>query len=315
MVRGRHAELSPPARTRSTMRTRVLGNRAALLRAGVPSSEADEAAGGDLYRDHLPAPAAASPREMVAKVHSPSTCGLDFFLMGKKKDPKGFEGFLLLLQPLSCFVSAARIGKRSSRVSASALRDLAISDALRPLPVVRDGIRSSQEARRGPVRSHPSAGDRPGHGLHEDFPETPRGKRRSPATRVELQQDQRDRENGRALQAPPRHARSGARAAVAQGAGRGRRLLERHLRVQAVSKSPQPLQRRQLRRASGGALRARADGGARALPGGARLHGGGAERDLRVQTGRHRARLDAHHLEANGRAGKPRSGDRTPTDN
>ena len=109
------------------MASRVRGNRAALLRAGVPRDKADEEAGGALYSDYLPAPAAARPRDMVAKVHSPGTFGLDFFLMGKRsrktaaeKDPDEPEGFLLLLQPLSCYVAAARIGSRSSRVSGRA---------------------------------------------------------------------------------------------------------------------------------------------------------------------------------------------------
>lgn len=48
-------------------------------------------------------------------MHSPSHWGLDYFLMGKKSDPKGFEGFLLMFQPLSYYIATARITKRSSR--------------------------------------------------------------------------------------------------------------------------------------------------------------------------------------------------------
>jgi hypothetical protein len=96
----------------------VRGNRAALLRAGVLRSSADEVAGGELYRNYLPVPAAARLRDMVVKVHSPSTFGLDYFMMGKKKSPKDYEGFLLLLQPLSCYISTAKIKSRSSLVSA-----------------------------------------------------------------------------------------------------------------------------------------------------------------------------------------------------
>ena len=95
----------------------VKGNRAALLRAGVPRGEADEAAGGDLYSDYLPVPASATPREITAMTHSPGTFGLDFFLMGKKKAPGDFEGFLLLLQPISYFIKVVKIRSRSSRVS------------------------------------------------------------------------------------------------------------------------------------------------------------------------------------------------------
>jgi hypothetical protein len=97
---------------------RVLGNRAALLRAGVSRKDADREAGGALYRDHLPAPAAASPRELMARVYSPGTWGLDYFMFGKNKDPKGYEGFLFMAGPLSYFVAAAKVKKRSSRVNA-----------------------------------------------------------------------------------------------------------------------------------------------------------------------------------------------------
>ena len=97
----------------------VRGNRAALLRAGVPRGEADSLAGGGLYTDYLPVPESATPREITAMTHSPGTFGLDFFQMGKKKktDDVYYEGFLLLLQPISYFLKVARIGKRSSLVS------------------------------------------------------------------------------------------------------------------------------------------------------------------------------------------------------
>jgi hypothetical protein len=51
--------------------------------------------------------------------HSPSTFGLDFFQLGKKKktDRDYYEGFLLLLQPISYYLKVAKIRSRSSRVS------------------------------------------------------------------------------------------------------------------------------------------------------------------------------------------------------
>ena len=95
----------------------VYGNRAALLRSGATRKDADAAAGGKLYSDYLPVRAAARPRELTATVYSPTTWGLDYFLMGKKTDPKGYEGFLMMLQPLSYFIAVAKIKKRSSRVT------------------------------------------------------------------------------------------------------------------------------------------------------------------------------------------------------
>jgi len=93
----------------------VLGNRAAAIRAGASRREADEAAGGRLYTEHLPMPAASSPRELVAKTHDPSTMGIDYFQM-KSEDGK-FEGFLMLIQPVTYFIKLARVKKRSSKVS------------------------------------------------------------------------------------------------------------------------------------------------------------------------------------------------------
>jgi hypothetical protein len=95
---------------------RVHGNRSALLRAKVPRKEADAVAGGKLYADYLPVRAAARPRELTSTVYSPSRWGLDFFLLGKKKDAKGYEGFLMMIQALSYYVAVAKIKKRSSRV-------------------------------------------------------------------------------------------------------------------------------------------------------------------------------------------------------
>lgn len=98
----------------------VKGNRAALLRAGLSKKEATIEAGGDLYTEYLPVPASATPREITAWSHEPGTFGLDYFQMGKKKksDTDDWkEGFLLLVQPISYFLQAVRIGNRSSRVS------------------------------------------------------------------------------------------------------------------------------------------------------------------------------------------------------
>ena len=161
VVRRRAPELPPPPLGRRMPPRVVRGNRAALLRAGVPRKEADDAAGGDLYKDYLPAPGAARPREMIVKMHSPSTFGLDFFLMGKKKGPKDYEGFLMLLQPLSYFIATAKIRSRSSRVSERAPgREATLTH---PLSVLHSRLRSRQEARRGEVRKDSAPGDRPGH--------------------------------------------------------------------------------------------------------------------------------------------------------
>ena len=96
----------------------LYGNRAALLRAKVPKSESVEAAGGKLYSEYLPARSAATPREVEgSKIYSPSTWGIDYFMMGKQKSsPDAPEGFLLMLQPLSYFIVTAKIKKRSSKV-------------------------------------------------------------------------------------------------------------------------------------------------------------------------------------------------------
>lgn len=94
----------------------VYGNRSALLRAGVKRKNADKAAGGKLYSDYLPAKAAARPRELTSVAYSPSTWGLDYFLIGGRSKSSTHEGFLLLLQPLSYFIAVAGIGKRSSKV-------------------------------------------------------------------------------------------------------------------------------------------------------------------------------------------------------
>lgn len=97
----------------------VYGNRSALLRAGVKRKHADALAGGKLYSDYLPVRAAARPRELTPTAYSPSTWGLDYFLMGGKKNQTTHEGFLMLLQPLSYFIATAGIGikQRSSAVS------------------------------------------------------------------------------------------------------------------------------------------------------------------------------------------------------
>lgn len=114
---------------------------------------------GKLYSDYLPAPAASSPRELTAVMHSPTHWGLDYFLMGKKKkpaDPKSYEGFLLMFQPLSYFIAVARVKKRSSRCKSPrriALRRLKTNSLLSAFTSALARMRKKVEGTYGRVRS------------------------------------------------------------------------------------------------------------------------------------------------------------------
>lgn len=175
MVRRRQPKLPPPAPVLPrVMPARVRGNRAALLRAGVRAKDADEEAGGDLYRDYLPARAAARPRESVIKMHSPSTFGLDFFVMGKRSrmnttnfDPDEPEGFLLLLQPLSYYLQAARVRKRNALVSVVSVLSRAISKTHFLTAGVHARLLGHEKEGGAQVRQDQAAGDRPGQQVGE----------------------------------------------------------------------------------------------------------------------------------------------------
>lgn len=98
----------------------VSGNRAALRRAGLSGEELRRAAGEELYSEHLPLRSPARHRELVTATHDPSTWAMDFFQMGRKttrkvrEDEVDFQGFILFLQPLSCYVKAVRMRNKDS---------------------------------------------------------------------------------------------------------------------------------------------------------------------------------------------------------